>query len=69
MSDLKEDPYQVPREDRAASSHDFASDVDQQKILAGIRSEIAALKDQVSSLAARVEKLEKDRLPMDSNVT
>jgi hypothetical protein len=60
MPDLKEDPYQVPREDRAASSHDFASDVDQQKMLARIRSEVAALGEQVRLLAARVEKLEKD---------
>ena len=68
MPDLKKDPYEVPREDRAGSSHDFASDVDQQKMLAGIRSEVAALRDQVSSLAARIEKLEKDRQGMDSNV-
>lgn len=51
-------PYDVPKEDRAAAPHAFASDIDQQKMLAQIRSEVAALREQVRSLAKRVEKLE-----------
>lgn len=52
-------PYQVPKEDRAAAAHSFASDVDQQKVLAQLKSEVAALGEEVMSLAKRVERLEK----------
>lgn len=52
-------PYEVPREDRAAASHTFASDIDQQKLLAHLRSEVVALREEVSSLAKRIDKLEK----------
>lgn len=52
-------PYDVPREDRAAQPHAFASDIDQQKMIAQLRSEVAALGEQVRSLAGRIEKLEK----------
>jgi len=51
-------PYDVPKEDRAVPTHAFASDVDQQRILAQLRSEVAALREQVRSLAGRIEKLE-----------
>jgi hypothetical protein len=53
-------PYDVPREDRAAASHTFTSDVDQQRLLAQIKSEVSMLREEVSSLAKRVEKLERD---------
>lgn len=52
-------PYDVPKEDRAAPLHAFASDVDQQKLLAQLRSEVAALREEAKSLARRVEKLER----------
>ena len=52
-------PYDIPKEDCAAAPHAFASDVDQQKLLAQIMSEVAALREEVKSLARRVEGLEK----------
>ncbi len=53
-------PYNLPREDRAVASRIFTSDVDQQKLLAQINSEVALLREELSSLAKRVEKLERD---------
>jgi hypothetical protein len=52
-------PYEVPKEDRAVAAHSFASDIDQQKMLAQIRSEVAALREEVVSLSKRIERLEK----------
>jgi hypothetical protein len=52
-------PYDIPREDRAAAAHTFSSDVDQQKMLAQISSEVAALREEVRSLSKRVDKLER----------
>lgn len=53
-------PYNVPKEDRAATPpHAFVSDVDQQKLFTEIRSEFAALREEVKSLAKKVDKLEK----------
>lgn len=52
-------PYEIPKEDRAAAAHAFASDIDQQKMLAQIKSEVVALREEVRSLAKRVERLEK----------
>lgn len=52
-------PYNVPKEDRAATPYTFVSDVDQQKLFTEIRSEVAALREEVKSLAKRVDKLEK----------
>jgi hypothetical protein len=54
-------PYDVPKEDRAGAPHAFASDVDQQKLLAQLKSEVAALREQVASMAKRIEMLERDR--------
>jgi hypothetical protein len=54
----KPSPYDVPKEDRAAGPHAFASDVDQQKMLAQLRSEVAALREETRSLARRVDRLE-----------
>jgi hypothetical protein len=54
----KPSPYDVPREDRAAGPHAFSSDVDQQKMLAQLRSEVAALREELRSLARRVGRLE-----------
>lgn len=54
-------PYNIPKEDRAATPHTFVSDVDQQKMFIEIRSEIAALREEVKSLAKRVDKLEKGK--------
>lgn len=54
-------PYDIPKEDRAAASHSFASDIDQQKLLAQVRSEVAAIKEEIKSLAKRVDALEKSR--------
>ena len=51
-------PYDVPKEDRAAAPHAFASDVDQQKLLAQLKSEVAALREEIKSLARRVDRLE-----------
>lgn len=55
----KESSYEVPKEDRAVTAHSFASDIDQQKMIAQIRSEVAALRSEIASLSKRVEKLEK----------
>jgi hypothetical protein len=52
-------PYNVPKEDRAASPHAFVSDVDQQKLFTEIKSEVAALREELKSLAKKVDKLEK----------
>jgi len=38
-------PNNVPREDRAAALHTFTSDVDQQKMVADIKSETATLRE------------------------
>jgi len=54
-------PYDIPKEDRAAASHSFASDIDQQKLLAQVRSEVAAIKEEIKSLTRRVDALEKSR--------
>lgn len=51
-------PYDVPKEDRAGTPQAFVSDVDQQKLLTQIRSEVAAVREEVKSLAKRVDKLE-----------
>lgn len=53
--------YNVPKEDRAPTPHTFVSDVDQQKMFTEIRSEVAALREEVKSLAKRVDKLEKGK--------
>ena len=55
-------PYDIPREDRAAAAHTFSSDVDQQKMLTQVRSEVVALREEVRSLAKRIDKLERDRI-------
>ena len=52
-------PYNVPKEDRAFSPHAFVSDVDQQKLFTEIKSEVAALREELKSLAKKVDKLEK----------
>ncbi len=52
-------PYNIPKEDRAITPHGFLSDVDQQKLLTQIRSEIATLREEVKSLARKVDKLER----------
>lgn len=52
-------PYEVPKEDRAVTAHSFTSDVDQQKMIAEIRSEVAALRSEIASLSKRVAALEK----------
>ncbi|HXG07005.1 MAG TPA: hypothetical protein VNI77_06740 [Nitrososphaera sp.] len=54
-------PYEIPKEDHTSTIHTFASDIDQQKMLAQIKSEILALREEVRSLAQRVGRLEKSR--------
>jgi hypothetical protein len=54
----KPSPYDVPREDRAAGPHAFSSDVDQQKALTQLKSDVAALREELRSLAKRVGRLE-----------
>ena len=54
-------PYDFPREDRAAAAHTFSSDIDQQKMLMQIKSELAALMEEVRTLAKRVDKLEREQ--------
>ncbi|HEX7032818.1 MAG TPA: hypothetical protein VF172_07455 [Nitrososphaera sp.] len=54
-------PYEIPKEDRTVAAHAFASDIDQQKMLAQIKSEVVALREEVRSLGKRVERLEKGR--------
>jgi hypothetical protein len=51
-------PYDIPREDRAGSAHTFTSDLDQQKIIHELKSEVAMLHEAFKSLSKRVEKLE-----------
>jgi hypothetical protein len=50
--------YHIPVEDRAASSHTFTSDIDQQKMIKELRSEVAILREDLKSLSKRIEKLE-----------
>jgi hypothetical protein len=52
-------PYNIPKEDRAATPQTFVSDVDQQKMFTEIKSEIAALREEVNSLAKKVDKIER----------
>jgi|GEM_PF-5082590 len=52
-------PYEIPKEEHAAAAHTFASDIDQQKMLAQIKSEVVALREEVRSLGKRIERLEK----------
>jgi hypothetical protein len=51
-------PYDVPKEDHTPGPHAFASDIDQQRLLAQMKSEVAALREEVRSLARRVDRLE-----------
>ena len=50
--------YHIPLEDHAASSHTFTSDIDQQRLIKELQSEVAILREDLKSLSKRVEKLE-----------
>jgi hypothetical protein len=50
--------YHIPPENHATSSHAFTSDIDQQKLIKELQSEVAILREDLKSLFKRIEKLE-----------
>jgi hypothetical protein len=55
---LTSSSYHIPTENHATSSHAFTSDIDQQKLIKGLQSEVAILREDLKSLSKRIEKLE-----------
>jgi hypothetical protein len=55
---LTSSPYDIPREDRTVSAHTYISDVDQQRLIKELRSEVALLREDLNLLSKRIEKLE-----------
>jgi hypothetical protein len=58
---VESSPYEISDEAHAVAPHTFASDIDQQKMLAQIKSEVDALREEVKLLGKRIERLEKSR--------
>ena len=50
--------YDIPSEDRTVSAHTYISDVDQQRLIKELSSEVALLREDLNSLSKRIEKLE-----------
>jgi hypothetical protein len=53
-----EDSLYVPREDTHSRLQTFSSDIDQQESLMNLKSEVAALKEQIKGIKSRLRKLE-----------
>lgn len=52
------DPFHVPKEDKHSRLHTFSSDIDQQESLLKLKSEVAALSEDIKTIKSRVKKLE-----------
>jgi hypothetical protein len=53
-------PYDIPREGHAAIAHTFTSDIDQQKLIKELRSDVDILREELKSLSKRIEILENE---------
>ena len=52
------DPFHVPKEDKHSRLHTFSSDIDQQESLLELKSEVAALREDIKTIKRRLKKLE-----------
>lgn len=53
------DPFYVPKEDKHSRLQTFSSDIDQQDSLFDLMSEVAALREDIKTIKARLKRLER----------